>query len=191
MPSKEPKDLTVFWINPLKGQMKKVNIRWRTLLLGLLLVILGIGAGIGGVLWYNSKIKCELGSMVTHLQDTKNELAALEIKKKEQELRLEELAKKADEVIQEMNQLRELDQKVRDLLEKDLRSQLKNMELILVFLHLRTNYMFRYKCLLIPIWIVSLSGWVDHIICLYQDYRLLLLRFDQLLILNFTIKQNI
>jgi len=133
MPSKEPKDLTVFWINPLKGQMKKVNIRWRTLLLGLLLVILGIGAGIGGVLWYNSKIKCELGSMVTHLQDTKNELAALEIKKKEQELRLEELAKKADEVIQEMNQLRELDQKVRDLLEKDLRSQLKKYGIDLGF----------------------------------------------------------
>lgn len=133
MPSKEPKDLTVFWINPLKGQMKKINLRWKTILMGLLLVILGVGFGVGGILWYNSRIKYELGNMFIHLQDTKSELASLEIKKKEQEQKLEELSKKADQVIQEMNQLRELDQKVRSLLEKDLQSQLKKFGIDLGF----------------------------------------------------------
>ena len=133
MPSKEPKDLTVFCINPLKGQMKKINLRWKTILMGLLLVILGVGFGVGGILWYNSRIKYELGNMFIHLQDTKSELASLEIKKKEQEQKLEELSKKADQVIQEMNQLRELDQKVRSLLEKDLQSQLKKFGIDLGF----------------------------------------------------------
>jgi len=130
---KEPKNFTVFWINPLKGHLKKVHIQWKTIFLGTLLVILGIGFGIGGIFWYQNRIKSELGVTLANLHDARTELISLETKKKEQEQKLEDLAKKADQVIQEMNQLRELDQKVRTLLEKDLQSQLKKYGIDLGF----------------------------------------------------------
>ncbi len=125
MLSKEQKNLTIFWINPLKGQLKKAHIRWQTVLLGMLLVILGISFGMGGIIWYQTKIKNDLWITLSQLEDTRQELSSLETKKKEQEQKLEELSQKADQVIQEMNALRELDQKVRNLLEKNLQSQLK------------------------------------------------------------------
>ncbi|MEI6156753.1 MAG: M23 family metallopeptidase, partial [Atribacterota bacterium] len=104
-----------------------------TLLLGFLVLVIGVGGGIGGVLWYQRQIRMELRETSTCLENLRGELVSLEMKKKENEKKLQDLTGKAEKVIREMNTLRKLDQKVRGALEKDLESQLKKYGLNIAF----------------------------------------------------------
>ncbi|MGC8777975.1 MAG: hypothetical protein ACP5Q4_04785, partial [Candidatus Caldatribacteriaceae bacterium] len=121
------KHLTIFWISPVKGQLKKFHLRWQSLVLGILIFIVGIGLGIGGVLFYQAKTKRELSSTWHQLRETRQALAVLENQRKEQEERIKNLTQETEKVLQELNAVRELDKKVRELLEKDLQSRLKKL----------------------------------------------------------------
>ena len=48
---KEEEQFTIFWLHPTKGQLKRFHFSWSTLLLGALVLVIGVGLGIGGVLW--------------------------------------------------------------------------------------------------------------------------------------------
>jgi len=128
--------LTVFWISPLRGQMRRLHLRWQTLLLGFVILCVGIGLGIGGVLWYQSRMKRELFATMARIEEMRKNLMVLEAQKKEQEARIEHLTKEAENVLNELNNLRELEQKVREVMEKSLQSQLKRLG---VNLSLSTN----------------------------------------------------
>ncbi len=119
--------LTVFWISPLRGQMRRLHLRWQTFLLGFVILCVGIGLGIGGVLWYQSRMKRELFTTMARIEEMRKNLLVLEAQKKEQEARLEYLTKEAENVLNELHNLRELEQKVRELMEKSLQSQLKRL----------------------------------------------------------------
>ncbi|MCX7667668.1 MAG: peptidoglycan DD-metalloendopeptidase family protein, partial [Atribacterota bacterium] len=121
------KHLTIFWISPVKGQLKKLHLRWQTLILGILILIIGIGLGIGGVLFYQTRTQRALSSTYRELRETRQTLAVLEKQKKEQEERIRNLTQETERVLQELNAVRELDKKVRELLEKDLQSRLKKL----------------------------------------------------------------
>ncbi|HSV31091.1 MAG TPA: peptidoglycan DD-metalloendopeptidase family protein [Atribacteraceae bacterium] len=127
MPRKESKQFTVFWIHPLKGQLKKLHLSWKTILLSFILLVLGIGFGVGGVFWYRGRIKNELVVTARQLDVLKRELFTLDTRKQEQEEKLAELTLKAEEALREIGSLRELDQKVREILEKDLQSGLQKL----------------------------------------------------------------
>ncbi len=127
MAKKGNRQYTIFWIHPLKGQLKKIHLRWQTVLLGLFLVLLGTGLGVGGVLWYQNRIKNELFLASNQLKTLQNELFTYDVRKQEQETKLEELSKQAEEVLREIHTMRELDRKVRELLEEDLQSGLQKL----------------------------------------------------------------
>lgn len=118
---------TVFWISPLRGQVKRLHLRWQTLLLGVFVLFLGIGLGIGGVLWYQARMKHELFATRAKIEEMRKSLLILEAEKKEQEAQLKRLTKEAENVLTELNNLRELEQKVREIMEKNLQSQLKRL----------------------------------------------------------------
>lgn len=122
---------TVFWISPLKGQVRHMHIRWQTFLLGILVFLLGIGFGIGGVLWYQSRMKRELYTTMVRIEEMRKNLLVLEAQKKEQEAKLEHLTKEAESVLTELDNLRELERKVREVMEKNLQSQLKRLGITL------------------------------------------------------------
>lgn len=119
--------LTIFWISPLKGQVKRLHLRWQVLLFGLFILCVGIGLGIGGVLWYQSRMKHELFTTMAKIEEMRKNLLTLEAQKREQETRLEHLTKEAESVLNELNNLRDLEQKVREIMEKNLQSQLKRL----------------------------------------------------------------
>lgn len=121
------KHLTIFWISPVKGQLKKFHLRWQILVLGILIFVVGIGLGIGGVLWYQAKTRKALFSASCQLKETQQALAVLENQRREQEERIKNLTQETEKVLQELNAVRELDKKVRELLEKDLQSRLKKL----------------------------------------------------------------
>lgn len=121
------KNLTIFWVSPMKGQLKKVHLCWQTFVLGLLIFIVGIGFGIGGVLWYQSKTKRELYLAFRELQETQKTLTVLENQKKEQEEKVKLLTQETEKVLRELESLRDLDKKARELLEKDLQSKLQKL----------------------------------------------------------------
>lgn len=123
--------LTVFWISPLKGQVRRWHLRWQVLLLGAVVLFVGIGLGIGGVLWYQSRMKHELFTTLMKIEEMRKNLAMLEAQKREQEAKLEHLTKEAENVLTELNNLRELEQKVREIMEKNLQSQLKRLGITL------------------------------------------------------------
>ncbi len=127
MAKKGNRQYTVFWIHPLKGHLKKIHLRWQTILLGVFLVLLGTGVGVGGVLWYQNRIKSELYLASNQLITLQSELHMHDARKQEHEARLEELSLQAAEVLQEIRTMRELDREVRELLEKDLQSGLQKL----------------------------------------------------------------
>lgn len=119
--------LTVFWISPLRGQVKRLHLRWQTILLGAFVLFVGVGLGIGGVLWYQARMRHELCTTMAKIEEMRKNLLVLEAQKKEQEERLKHLQREAENVVIELNNLRELEQKVREIMEKNLQSQLKRL----------------------------------------------------------------
>ena len=81
-------------------------------------MVIGVGLGIGGVLWYQSRIKKELCLALEKMEETQKSAAVLEAQKKEQEEKLKQLTQETEAVIKELESLRELDEKVRNVLEK-------------------------------------------------------------------------
>ncbi|HXL02993.1 MAG TPA: peptidoglycan DD-metalloendopeptidase family protein [Candidatus Atribacteria bacterium] len=124
---KEEEQFTIFWIHPTKGQLKRFHFSWSTLLLGALVLVIGVGLGIGGVLWYQSRIKKELYLTLEKMEETQKNTAILEAQKKEQEEKLKQLTQETEAVIKELETLRELDEKVRGVLEKDLQSRFQKL----------------------------------------------------------------
>ncbi len=124
---KDDKQFTIFWIHPTKGQLKKFRLSWSTLFLGVLILVIGVGLGIGGVLWYQSRIKKELYLTMEKMEETQKNAAILEAQKKEQEEKLKQLTEETEAVIKELETLRELDEKVRNVLEKDLQSRFQKL----------------------------------------------------------------
>ncbi len=127
----ERKHLTVFWISPVEGRLRKIHLRWQTMVLGILIFIVGVSLGVGGVLWYQSKTRKEFLSTCNELREACQALALLESQKKEQEVKIQNLARETEKALQELGALRELDRKVRELLEKDLQSRLKKLGITL------------------------------------------------------------
>ncbi len=119
--------LTVFWISPLRGQVKRLHLRWQMVLFGIVVLFVGAGLGIGGVLWYQARMKHELYTTMAKIEEMRKNLLILEAQKKEQEAKLEYLTREAENVITELNNLRELEQKVREIMEKNLQSQLRRL----------------------------------------------------------------
>jgi len=124
---KEEEQFTIFWLHPTKGQLKRFHFSWSTLLLGALVLVIGVGLGIGGVLWYQSRIKKELCLALEKMEETQKSAAVLEAQKKEQEEKLKQLTQETEVVIKELESLRELDEKVRNVLEKDLQSRFQKL----------------------------------------------------------------
>ena len=124
---KEEEQFTIFWLHPTKGQLKRFHFSWSTLLLGALVLVIGVGLGIGGVLWYQSRIKKELCLALEKMEETQKSAAVLEAQKKEQEEKLKQLTQETEAVIKELESLRELDEKVRNVLEKDLQSRFQKL----------------------------------------------------------------
>jgi len=117
------KHFTVFWYSPKEGYFRKIHLRWQLVFWALVVFVVGVGAGVGGVLWYQSRMRRELCYAVERAESLKKEIVLLENQKKEQEEQLQALNQKAQSILQELSALRELDQKVRSLLEKDLQSR--------------------------------------------------------------------
>ncbi|HOQ67123.1 MAG TPA: peptidoglycan DD-metalloendopeptidase family protein [Candidatus Atribacteria bacterium] len=124
---KEDRQFTIFWIHPTKGQLKRFHLSWSALLLGALVLVVGVGLGVGGVLWYQSRIKKELCLTMEKMEEAQRNAAVLEAQKKEQEEKLQQLAQETEAVIKELETLRELDEKVRGVLEKDLQSRFQKL----------------------------------------------------------------
>lgn len=133
MKGKDEKCFTVVWIHPLKGCLRKTHFRWQTIILGIVLLVVGVCLGVGGIFWYQGRLKRELKASISQIEALSQDIVFLEKQKEAQEEKLEALIQETENALQEVVSLRELDQKVRSILQKDLQSSLQKVGIELAF----------------------------------------------------------